>query len=68
MTIALDRKTLRSIARKTLGRREDDERPISTVYTVHLKHFLASHPHEQDFIIDLDNGSELVDLSVPINN
>ncbi|KAL5520215.1 hypothetical protein ACEPAG_9428 [Sanghuangporus baumii] len=56
MAVILDRKALRNIARKTLGRGETDERPISTIYTAHLKHFLAAHPDEQDFTIDLDNG------------
>ncbi|KAL5479086.1 hypothetical protein ACEPAI_2374 [Sanghuangporus weigelae] len=56
MTVILDRKTLKNIARKTLGRGENDERPISTIYIAHLKHFLAAYPDEQDFTIDLDSG------------
>ncbi|KAL5496134.1 hypothetical protein ACEPAH_3051 [Sanghuangporus vaninii] len=56
MAVILDRKALRNIARKTLGRGENDEQPVSTIYTAHLKHFLAAYPDEQDFIIDLDNG------------
>lgn len=59
MSANIDRRTLKVIARKTLGRAAIDERPISAVYIVHLRRFLSAHPDEQDsFTIDLDNGGE----------
>ncbi|KLO18694.1 hypothetical protein SCHPADRAFT_106669 [Schizopora paradoxa] len=52
-----DRHTLRRTAKRTLGRLDSDERPISAVYLAHLRHFLAEFPAEDNFRIGLDSRS-----------
>ena len=52
----LDRKTVKSVAKKTLGHSENSTSSISLIYLVHLREFLSRHSDETHFQIALDHG------------
>lgn len=54
----MDKQALSRTAQKTLGRAEHDQRPISAIYLLHLKHLLTRHPQEDNFTINLYDGGQ----------
>lgn len=50
-----DRKTVESVARKTLGYFQNGNSPISPIYFIHLREFLSRHFDETHFRIALDH-------------